>query len=362
MYEVDGFLAGTYRNHRPRFRFGAETNWSAWRTGLAERLADRMCINPEDWSVRAPAAEPRLLERIPCEGYVRERVEWTTFDGMAMPVYVLIPEKPAEGRAAVVALHGHGYGSREIVGLEPDGTERSGAPGLHKDFAVALARQGFVVAAPELLGFGDRRMAEDKLGDPARSSCFRLAAHLMLLGRSLAGIRVAETMQTIGYLLSRPETFGGRVGCMGISGGGLVAAFTAALDERIGATVVSGYANTFEDSILDRAHCLDNYVPGLLLEAELPELIGLIAPQALLMESGDRDQVFPRGGAERAYAVLQQIYAASGAAGKLEADFFDGGHEIGGGRAYDWLKSMLTGEGAAESEGWHGEQDEAIRL
>jgi dienelactone hydrolase len=362
MYEVDGFLEETYRDSRPRFRFGAETDWATWRKDLSHRLADRMGINPEDWSARAPAAEPRLLERTSCDGYVRERVEWTTFDGMVMPVYVLIPEKPAAGRHAVVALHGHGYGSREIVGLEPDGTERSGDPGLHKDFAVALARQGFVVAAPELLGFGDRRLAEDKLGDPARSSCFRLAAHLMMLGRSLAGIRIAETMQTIGYLLSRPETYGGRMGCMGISGGGLVAAFTAAMDERIGATVVSGYANTFEDSILDRAHCLDNYVPGLLLEAELPELIGLIAPRALLMESGDQDLVFPRGGAERAYEKLGQIYAASGVADKLEADFFDGGHEIGGERAYDWLKSTLTEEGAAESEALYEEHEEASRF
>lgn len=350
MYDVDGFLAGTYRDSRPRFQFGPETNWETWRTELAYRLADRMCVNPHDWNVRAPGAEPRLLERTECDGYIRERVEWRTLDGMVMPVYVLIPGKPAAGRPAVVALHGHGYGSREIVGLEPDGTERSGKPGLHKDFAVALARQGFLVAAPELLGFGDRRLAEDKGGDPARSSCFRLAAHLMLQGRSLAGIRVAETMQTIGYVLSRPESGCGLAGCMGISGGGLVAGFTAALDERIGATVVSGYVNTFEDSILYRAHCLDNYVPGLLQEAELPELIGLIAPRGLLMESGDRDEVFPRGGAERAYAKLMQIYASSGEPGMLEADFFDGGHEIGGGRAYDWLKGMLTEETHAASE------------
>jgi dienelactone hydrolase len=334
------YLWKLFEEHKPAFRYTPDTDWQSWRKGLKAAFAERIGLSHDCERVQAPQDQPVLLERVQCEGYVRERVEWTTHDGLRMPVYVLIPDGADKDLPAVVALHGHGYGSREIVGLEPDGSDRQGIAGLHKDFAVDLVKQGFVVAAPELLGFGDRRLAEDIEAGPKQSSCFRISAHLMMLGQSIAGVRVTETMQAVGYLMSRPEVNPQKIGCMGISGGGLIAAFTAGLDERIGATVVSGYANTFEDSILERAHCLDNYIPGVLLEAEMPELIGLIAPRGLLIESGDTDMVFPRNGTLRAYEVLSRIYEAAGASEALETDYFTGGHEISGAKAYEWLKRL----------------------
>ncbi len=353
MTATNDFLQRLLEENRPAFAYTADTDWKIWRSGLKERLARRLGLHPVQAYSRttpdepvyagasfAPDEPPVVLERVQCQGYVRERVEWTTMDGMRMPVYVLIPDGVTEPRPGVVAIHGHGYGSREIVGLEPDGAERGAEPGLHKDFAVALVKQGFVVAAPELLAFGDRRLPEDIAAGPKQSSCARISAQLMLLGRNIGGVRVAETMQTVGYLLSRPDVKAGAIGCMGISGGGLVAAYTAALDERIGATVVSGYANTFQGSILSRMHCLDNYIPGILQDAEMPELIGLIAPRSLLVESGDTDRVFPREGAMKAMEKLAMIYEAAGAEEELAVDYFTGGHEISGAKAYQWLRRL----------------------
>ncbi|SFF17037.1 Dienelactone hydrolase [Paenibacillus algorifonticola] len=287
--------------------------------------------------------EPRLLERTPCNGYVRERVEIATVDGLRMAMYVLLPQSPAaEPAPAVIACHGHGYGSREIVGLDPDGSERSGTPGLHKDFALALVREGYVVAAPELIGFGDRRLDEDKAADSAvKNSCFMLAAHLLLTGRTLAGLRVYETSRAIDYLQQRADVDSNNIAIMGISGGGLVAGFTAAMDDRIRCAVVSGYASLFADSILTRNHCLDNYIPGVLLEAEMPELLGLIAPRGLFLESGAADHLFPREPARQAYAELRGIYSAAGVPDAVQAVFFDGGHEIHGTAAYAWLRKQL---------------------
>jgi len=325
-----------------RHGFVPGTDWRAWREAAVGRLRELL------GEITDGAADPApvVTERVQLDGYVRERVELTTFDGLRMPMYVLLPDRADGPQPAVVACHGHGYGVREIVGLEPDGSERKGEPGLHKDFAVALVRRGFVVAAPELLGFGDRRFAEDAAGGPKTSSCFRIAVHLMMRGRTIAGYRVFETLRAVDYLQRRSEARADRIGIMGISGGGLVAAFAAALDERLRAAVVSGYANTFRGSILDRNHCIDNYLPGLLTDFDMPDIIGLIAPRPLLIESGDRDAVFPRGPAVEAYASLRDMYAAAGAEENLRADFFQGGHEIGGEVAYDWLAAALGGEDA----------------
>lgn len=321
---------------RPRAAFREDSDWAEWREGLADRLRLLLGGFPQ----QAAALDARLLETQEYEDYTRERVEITTYEGVRMPIYVLIPRHAKGRRPAVVALHGHGYGSREIVGLEPDGSDRQGDPGLHKDFALELVKRGFIVAAPELLGFGDRRMDEDKAAGPRQSSCYQIAVHLLMAGQTIAGCRVYETMRVIDYLQTRLDASPSAIGCMGISGGGLVAAFTAALDERIQATVISGYANTFQESILTRAHCLDNYIPGIGLEMDMPDIIGLIAPRPLLIEAGDKDEVFPLEGAKQALKQLELIYSSAGARDHLAVDFFDGGHEISGLIAYEWLRKL----------------------
>src|SRR5690625_5766073 len=103
-----------------------------------------------------------------------------------------------------------------------------------------------------------------------------ISSQLLLMGKTIAGLRIQECRQVIDYMQLLKEVDGQRIGCMGISGGGLVAAFTSALDDRIKATVISGYTSTFKGSIMDRRHCLDNYVPGILQYTVMPELIGLI--------------------------------------------------------------------------------------
>ncbi|RRJ65159.1 dienelactone hydrolase [Paenibacillus oralis] len=322
--------------------FRQDIPFEEWRAGLAASFAARLGGFP----ALPEELQPARLERVSCPGYVRERVEITTFEGMRMAVYLLLPERPLASPApAVIAVHGHGYGSREIVGLMPDGAERTGPSGLHKDFAVSLVKQGFVVAAPELLGFGDRRLAEDLAGGEAtRNSCYRLSSALLLAGQTMAGFRIYETMRALDYLRTRSEVAPERIGIMGISGGGLVAGFTAALDERIACAVVSGYAGTFATSILTRNHCLDNYIPGILQDAEMPDLLGLIAPRGLFLESGDTDHLFGQDGARQALDRLKLIYEAAGGAGRVEADFFTGGHEINGEPAFAWLREQLADE------------------
>src|SRR5699024_11678877 len=117
-------------------------------------------------------------------------------------------------------------------------------------------------------------------------SLYMIASQLLLVGKTIAGLRIQECRQAIDYIQSLQQVDDERIGCMGISGGGLVTAFTSVLDERIKATVVSGYTSTFKGSIMDRRDCLDNYVPGILQYSEMPELIGLIVPIPIFIVSG----------------------------------------------------------------------------
>lgn len=114
------------------------------------------------------------------------------------------------------------------------------------------------------------------------------------------------------------------------------------MDERIKAVVLTGFTNTFKESIFAVHHCIDNYTPGLLAQAELPELIGLIAPRPLFLEAGQNDPIFPARGFKKAAAELQAIYEREGVPGQLQCDIFPGVHEISGRVSYQWLHQTLS--------------------
>src|SRR5690606_23266754 len=215
--------------------------------------------------------------------YTLEQIEITTAESLRMPMYLLLPRGRQGKVPVVVGCHGHGYGDNAALGLLPDGQEIGDAYSDHKKFAISLVQRGFAVLVPELLGFGQRRLKDEVIVNSHTNSCYSIGVFLLTLGKTRAGMRIQETMKAIDYIQTREEIDPGKIGIMGLSGGGLVASFTSALDERIQATVVCCYTNTFRASILSSRHCIDNYIPGILRYAEMPDLIGLIAPRPLFI-------------------------------------------------------------------------------
>lgn len=298
-----------------------------------------------DFSSYLPiSTEIEEIERREFKEYILSRVLLTTLDYLKMPTYILYPKNAKGKLPAVIALHGHGYGSKEIVGLTPDGEVDLEAPGIHKHFAVRLVQKGVVVIAPELVGFGDRKLEQDQECAPKENSCYTLASHLLLYGKTLAGLRVFETKRAIDFAETLPQIDSSRIGCVGFSGGGLVAAFTSATDERIKATILSGYTNLFKKSIMNRRHCLDNYIPGIMSVGEMPEIIGLISPRPLFIEAGKKDHLFTEKYVKRAHERLEEIYTGQQARQNLEMEIFDGAHEVHGQSSFEWLQSQLKGD------------------
>lgn len=279
------------------------------------------------------------LERVVFATHIREKMLLRIEGHPAMPIYVLTPLESTEKLPAVLALHGHGYGSKEIVGLTASGEEDEGAT-IHQHFAVKLVQQGIKVIAPEVIGFGERMLDID-IHAKKPCSCYRLSTHLLVSGKTLAGLRIAEALRIIDFMETLADIDQQRLGIMGFSGGGLIASYTAALDQRIKAAVLCGFTSTFQASILHDEHCIDNYIPGILNVAELPQIVGLIAPRKLFIESGYQDKVFPIEGVKAAIEQLEQVFAMYGAEAALATDLFEGVHEINGRQAYSWLKAAL---------------------
>lgn len=334
MWSANQYLEDLYKESLGKHTKEFDRNWQI---SLRNRF-QKLLGNFED---NKDSLNPILLEKIDMGSYYRKRVEITTVGQMKMPVYVLTPKSGKRGKfPAVLAIHGHGYGNKGVVGLNADGSIKNEEE-YHKDFAISLVNKGMVVVVPELIGFGERKLEEDQ-GKQTDNSCYMIASQLLLFGKTLAGLRVKECRRVIDYIHLIDEVDNTNVGCMGISGGGLVAGFTSVLDERIKATVISGYTNTFKGSIMDRRHCLDNYIPEILEHAEMPELIGLIVPRPLFIEAGKDDHLFPLDKVKFALKKLSNIYDCFAAKDVLKLHVFDGGHEISGEESFDWLKMMLS--------------------
>ncbi|WP_168120544.1 alpha/beta fold hydrolase [Paenibacillus sp. HB172176] len=342
MRDGDAFLSHLYtqasEDHlRNRRSSSNEERREALRRALQQTL--------DEFERNEQVEASRLEEKRAYGDYTRERVQLGAVAGLSFPAYILRPvgASASERLPAVIAVHGHGYGSRQICGMKEDGEEDTGSGDIYRHFALQLVRRGFVVIAPDVIGFGERRLQADLDENPnAPSSCYRLSTELLLHGKTLAGLRVAEMLGVFDYAAALPDIDAERIGIVGFSGGSLIAYMAAALERRIKAAVLIGFPNTFKDSILSVFHCICNYVPGLLSAAELPELMGLIAPRPLFLESGERDPIFPAKGFRQAVQELQEIYRGEGAENSLGWDLFPGEHEVSGRFSFDWLVKELA--------------------
>ncbi|RCW74763.1 dienelactone hydrolase family protein [Saliterribacillus persicus] len=300
---------------------------------LETLLGDFSCLD----EMRIPI-RPKTVKTEKFDTYIRELVYLPITDDIEIKTYILTPLVRENKYPSVLAIHGHGYGVGEAVGITETGEENTELPGIHQNFAVQLVKRGMKVFVPEVLGFGERLLERDKR-EGKQNSCEAMATNLLLEGKTLAGLRVWEARQVLDYMEACGDVKSNKIGMMGFSGGGVITAYTAVLDQRIQVSVLAGFTNTFKGSIMAMHHCIDNYVPGILRYAELPEIISLIAPRALFIEAGENDPLFPVKHVKEAIKQIEPCYENRNEL--FGTDIFPGEHEISGRKSYDWLHLKL---------------------
>lgn len=335
------YLLARYRRRRPKLPFRAQNHseWRAWRKEFSSKLAALM----GEWPQRCPP-RPKILERVREDGYTREKVVFNSERDMAVVAYVLVPDGIKHGSKipGLLCAHGHGHGKDDVVGIHHGEESRVTTIRAHNyDYARQFARRGYFVIAPDWRGFGERRLGYEF---PGRDGCNVVFLKALKLGLNPLTLNVWDAFRCLDYLQSRPEVDGSRLGMAGLSYGGTMTLFTAALDERVKAAVISCYLNTYGCYAMDLGNfCGSQTVPGLLQYGEMADVAALIAPRPLLIEMGARDEGFPIEHSRKAYRDVERAYRAIGAQERLACDEFDGGHQFSGRLAFDWTDRWLRG-------------------
>jgi dienelactone hydrolase len=322
-----------------KLRFAASSRRDAlrWQKRLRAKVTELLGGFP----ARRVPLNARTLEVRDFPKYRREAILFETRPGLSAFGYILTPAGASAPRPVVICIPGHGRGVDDIVGIDQEGKDRTNKSGYQHDFALQAVEAGLAAFAIEPLGFGCRRDPASRRRGLGQSSCQPAAGAALLLGETMIGWRVWDVIRACDLIETRPELDAKRIGCMGISGGGTITVFSAALEPRIRACLVSGYLCTWRESIFSLSHCIDNYVPGILHWAEMSDVAGLIAPRPLFAESGEKDNIFPIEGTKEAFAEVRRIYEVFGAADLCEHETFPAEHVFHGVRGLPFLKKHL---------------------
>jgi dienelactone hydrolase len=327
------------------------SNWAYWGLHLQRVVQDDPCplddldSQFDQWRDRAHARLDALLgprpepvdlklettEEVDCGAYVRRRVVFDTEATMSVPAYLLVPKDRSAPGPGVLAMHGHGAGKALVCGIEP------GGPG--DDYAHALASRGYVVLAPDLRGFGERAdwMPPDKYHCDWDLVCATMAG-IVPLERN-----VWDLQRALDVLVANPLVDETRIAAAGLSYGGTCALFLAAIDERVRAVIVSGYLSSWRAAhTIPWNMCGSQVMHGQLGALEHLDIAALIAPRALLVESGTDDVIFPVEAARETVAGLRRVYASLGARDDAVVhDVFAGDHQWHGVEVPAFLERYL---------------------
>ena len=255
-----------------------------------------------------------------------EKIAFTAEPGADVLAYVCLPKSAKPPYTFFICLQGHSTGMHNSIAMSIGDERRRIKVAGDRDFGLGCMRRGLAALCLEQRSFGERR--ERRQADVSDHGCHDATMHALELGTTLLAERVFDVDRGIDYLAARGDADLGRLGVMGNSGGGTISLFSAALLPRIKIAMPSCYFCTFRDSIMSINHCADNYVPGLLRWAEMPDIMGLFAPKPVVLVAGRHDKIFPLAGVRRAFRHLRKIYRAAGAADRCHLVVGPEGHRF----------------------------------
>ncbi|WP_339316137.1 prolyl oligopeptidase family serine peptidase [Paenibacillus sp. FSL R10-2734] len=235
-------------------------------------------------------------------------IEW-------VPAYVAIPLDREGPFPLVVFNHSHGgnyaNGRNEFV--------RSSSYLQQPSFAKALTEMGYAACCIDMWGFNER-------GGKTESE---LVKEMLWQGQVMWGMMLYDNIRMLDYMCQRKDVDASHIATIGMSMGGLMAWWMAALDERVG--VIVDICGQVDAHTLIAVRGLDHhgyysYVPGLLKHFTTLDVQKRIVPRPRMSLVGRNDRLCPIEGVELLDKGLSEAYQTAGKSEHWQPIIASGGH------------------------------------
>jgi dienelactone hydrolase len=348
----------------------------AWRNSARARVFELLAFNPPSIPLN-----PVVHSKSEDNGLITEEISYAMPYGPRAYGFFLYPKSRSGKLPALVALHDHGgffyFGKEKITTTIKDELKilsdfkRQYYGG--RSWATELAQRGFAVLAMDVFMWGSRKIPLESVNEDFQkpfknvepdseeyirkynefweiNECPLVADSILEAGTTWPGIFAYEDRRSVDYLITRPEVDSNKIGCGGLSGGGLRAVFLAGLDQRIKCGVCVGFMSTIRGVLKNHIKCppghgLLMYVPQLLSYLDLPDVISLLAPSPLMIQFNSEDELFSLEGQQDADRKISQIYLKMGCSNNYVGKFYAGPHKfdvVMQKAAFEWLENWLT--------------------
>src|ERR1043166_6270509 len=262
-------------------------DWKNRRPELRRQLLEMLGLDP--MPARTPL-KPQITGRIERGAYRIEKIVFQSLPGLYVTGNFYLTKGTSKALPTILYLCGH---SAHPLGAKVE----------YQDRALWFASHGYPCLVLDTMEFGE--VAGIHHGTHNLNMW-----HWLSLGYTPAGVEVWNAIRALDYLETRPEVDRAHLGLTGISGGGAMTWYTAAVDERIAAaapvcstiTYGSQAAHWIASGQCDCIYYNNSYL------MDFPVVGALIAPRPLLIISGQRDIIFPPDGYHEAFRRSKKIY------------------------------------------------------
>jgi cephalosporin-C deacetylase-like acetyl esterase len=240
----------------------------------------------------------RVLATIRKPGYRAEQFEFTSEQEIRTPGWLLTPDK-AEPSTPTLLYVGEGAAWGSVA---------------EDAFAERLcAKGGCRVAVIDVRGRGDCAIAYPQRGRFYFSNRITDEAYLtwfsLMLGRTLLGGQVYDTLRALDYLRARPDV-GAAVSLVGDGPHGVIALYAAALDARVRGVALRQTVTDYRSLVVAERYTqpFGIYAYGLLREFDLPDVARAAGPRPVLLLNPVTPRSEPAGtGAAELYKSVSNV-------------------------------------------------------
>jgi len=353
------------------FRRKEFSNIEDWRNAARKQVMARMSI-PNIGGV------PKVVvnKQYTYDGLHIEELSWQLPYGRATEAILLKPENAKGKLPGILAFHDHSgnkyFGTKKITRTSEQ--QHPSMVALQKEiyegmaWANEIAKRGYVVLVNDAFPFASRRVMmqdvpeelrhglnDNDPEDPANIEKYNqwagqhehiMAKSLFCAGTTWPALFFIEDQKALDILCARSEVDAERVGCGGLSGGGMRTVFMGGLDPRIKCAITVGFMTTWKDFLLYKTvnHTWMIYVPLLPNELDFPEILGLRAPLPSMVLCDEQDELYTMEGMNDAEKILKEVYAKAGAENNFKCSYYPGPHKFDKkmqADAFDWFDRWL---------------------